>query len=206
MDKDEFFTIRKPGKGTYKEKGSKFFGFIFPVSSEKDVKSKLDDIKTEYHDARHHCYAYRLGPDGNDFRMNDDGEPSSTAGKPIYGQILANELTNVLIIVVRYFGGTKLGTSGLIRAYKTAADEAISETKIVKKTIKELYTLFFDYNLMSEVERLLHDEKIEPIEKNFEAHCTFTIGVRLNEENRIINRFNKLKGLKIRKLNRRLNF
>jgi uncharacterized YigZ family protein len=204
MEKDEFFTIAKPGKGIYKEKGSKFYGFAFPAKNEEEVKKKLEEIKSEYHDARHHCYAYRLGPDGNDFRMNDDGEPSSTAGKPIYGQIMANELTNVLIIVVRYFGGTKLGTSGLIRAYKTSADEAISDTKIVRKTVKELYNLIFDYTLMSDIDRLLHDEKIEPVDKNFKAQCTFTIGVRLSEKERIINRFGKLKELNISKLNKRI--
>jgi len=205
MEKDEFLTITKTGKGIYKEKGSKFFGFIFPVENEDAVKKKLEEIKATYHDARHHCYAYRLGPEEEKFRMNDDGEPSSTAGKPIYGQILSNNLTNVLVIVVRYFGGTKLGTSGLIRAYKTAAEEAIENSKIRKMTIHELYSIEFNYDLMNDVMKILHDEEIEPIKKNFKETCTFTLGIRKTKESKTVQRFEKINGLDIKKLNNKIS-
>ena len=204
MEKDEFLTINNTGKGIYKEKGSKFYGFIFAVSNEEQAKQKLEEIKSEFHDARHHCYAYRLGTGGEIHRMNDDGDPSSTAGKPIYGQILAHNLTNVMIIVVRYFGGTKLGTSGLIRAYKTASEEAINNTQIVKKTICELYTINFNYNLMNDVMKIIHDEIIEPVEKNFEASCSFTLAIRKTKENSIVNRFDKINGLIISKLDKKI--
>jgi uncharacterized YigZ family protein len=205
METDEFLTITKPGTGTYKEKGSKFYGFAEPVSNEEEIKEKLDHYKAVYHDARHHCYAYRTGISGDNFRMNDDGEPSSTAGKPIYGQILSHNLTNILIVVVRYFGGTKLGTSGLIRAYKAAAEEAVSTSKIVKKTVNELYQIDFDYPLMNDIMKVLHDEEIEPLAKNFQASCSFKLGIRKNQEERIVSRFNKINGLIIKKLNKQMN-
>lgn len=128
---DEYLTISKPSEGLFKDRGSKFLAFAYPVSSEDEIKEIQEHLRSEYHDARHHCYAYMLGKDKNVFRANDDGEPSSTAGKPILGQIKSYDLTNILIVVIRYFGGTKLGVSGLINAYKTAAEEALKNAKII---------------------------------------------------------------------------
>ncbi|MFO8236487.1 MAG: YigZ family protein [Bacteroidales bacterium] len=202
MEKDEFLTINKPAESLYKEKGSKFLSFILPVQNEENVKEKLEAIKNKHYSARHHCYAYKLGIEKEIFRMNDDGEPSSTAGKPIYGQILAYDLTNVLIIVVRYFGGTKLGTSGLIRAYKSAAEKAIENSKIVKKTIGELFTIEFDYEHMKDVMKIIYDENLVPFDKNFQAHCTFTLGIRKKDQKKLLNRADQTKKLKIKKLNK----
>jgi uncharacterized YigZ family protein len=200
MEKDEFLTLEKPAQGTYKEKGSRFLGFAFPVESEDQVKTRLERIKNQYHDARHHCYAYRLGADHQTFRMNDDGEPSSTAGRPIYGQIQSYQLTNVLVVVVRYFGGTLLGTSGLIRAYKQAAGEALKQAKIIKKTVKSLYQLEFDYALMGEVMRLLHETGIQPYEREFKRTCKFRIGIRKSQESKVSQRFNRIKGLELERI------
>lgn len=202
MEQDEFLTIKKSGEGLYKEKGSKFIGYAEPVEKEEDIKTILDKIKTEHHNARHHCYAYRLGIDKEIFRMNDDGEPSSTAGKPIYGQILAHNLTNIIIIVVRYFGGTKLGTSGLIRSYKTAAEDAINKTKIIKRTVGEIFIIEFDYDRMNEVMKIIHDENLEIIDKSFQSYCTFKLGIRQKNQENLINRMKQSKGIKFIKTNK----
>ena len=159
---DTFKSISGPSEGLYKEKGSKFLAFAYPVVSEEEVRTVLDRIRKEYYDARHHCYAYRLGLTGNVWRYNDDGEPSSTAGRPIYGQILSRELSDVLIVVVRYFGGTKLGVPGLIRAYKTAAADALDHARTVEKVASERYAVTFDYVAMDRVMRILKDMGIQP--------------------------------------------
>ncbi|PLX14682.1 MAG: YigZ family protein, partial [Marinilabiliales bacterium] len=132
---DQYLTISKPSEGLFKDRGSKFLAFAYPVSSEEEIKAFQEQLRSDYHDARHHCYAYMLGPKKENYRANDDGEPSSTAGKPILGQIRSFDLTNILIVVIRYFGGTKLGVGGLINAYKTAAEEALKNAKIIRKTL-----------------------------------------------------------------------
>jgi len=200
METDEFITIKHPAQGLYKEKGSKFYGIIYPVKSEEEIKARLEEVKATYHDARHHCYAYRYGIEKEYIRMNDDGEPSSTAGKPIYGQIQSYELTNVLIVVVRYFGGTKLGTSGLIRAYKTAAEEAINKASIIKKVLQAKYMIEFDYSLMNDVMKFLHDENLTPLKKEFGASCKFTLGLRKSKEQETVQRLKKIHGLTINSL------
>lgn len=145
---DTYKTIAKRSEALYKEKGSKFIGIAFPASNEDDFKTALESIKNEYHDARHHCYAFKLGMDENNYRYNDDGEPSNSAGAPIYGQIQSFNLTNIGIVVVRYFGGTKLGVGGLISAYRQAAKEALESAQLVSKTISDYYRLTFDYAIM----------------------------------------------------------
>jgi uncharacterized YigZ family protein len=200
MQSDEYLTIARPSEGIYKEKGSKFLGFAYPVHSQAQVKDRLEQVKARYHDARHHCYAYRLGPGMKTFRMNDDGEPSSTAGRPIFGQIQSYNLTDVLVVVVRYFGGTLLGTSGLIRSYKQAAEEALSHARIIKKTVESLYQLEFDYTLMNEVMRLLHELDIQPYERAFQESCTFRIGIRQSAEQQVAERFRSLKGITIKRI------
>ena len=201
MENDEFLTLGAPSQGLYKEKGSKFLGFAYPVSDEQQVKKHLDQLRNEYHDARHHCYAYRMGVEGDIYRMNDDGEPSSTAGRPILGQISSHGLTNVLVVVVRYFGGTLLGTSGLIRSYKQAAAEALENANIIKKTVQSFYQLEFDYALMNEVMKVLHDTSIQPFERDFKEKCTFHIGIPKSQEQKVVERFKAIHGLYVKPLN-----
>lgn len=200
METDEYLTIARPSEGSYKEKGSKFLAFAFPVESELEAKDLLDELRNKYHDARHHCYAYLLGQETDIYRMNDNGEPSSTAGKPIFGQIRSHNLTNVLVVVARYFGGTLLGTSGLIRAYKSAADDALKNAKTIKKTIQSFYQISFEYSLMSSVEKILHDMNIRPWEKTFEAACTYKIGIRKTREQKLLEQFNQINGLHFTKI------
>lgn len=168
---DSYLTISKTSEGLYKEKGSKFIGLAFPVKSEEAVKDKLEEAKKTYYDARHHCYAYMLKPDASQYRANDDGEPNHSAGDPILGQIKSRELTNTLVIVVRYFGGTKLGVSGLINAYKTAASEALDTNKVVEKLITKTLRLYFPYEEMNEAMKLISDFEMEITNQTFEMEC-----------------------------------
>jgi len=163
------------GQILYKEKGSKFIGYLFPVTSEIEVKQRLEEIKKQYHDARHWCYAYRLGFDGVKYRVNDDGEPSNTAGQPIYGQLLANDVTNVLLVVVRYFGGVKLGVGGLIKAYKACAEETLEEADIQEKTIKQLFMINSSYEHVDKVMRLIKTYDLEIQNQEMYLDCNFTL-------------------------------
>lgn len=194
---DEYLTISKPAEGFFKDRGSKFLAFAYPVSSEEEIKEIQDKIRSEYHDARHHCFAYMLGKDKNIFRANDDGEPSSTAGKPILGQIRSFDLTNILIIVVRYFGGTKLGASGLINAYKTAAEEALKKADIIKTTLMDYYELKFDYPAMNDVMRIMKEQNIEQVSQNFELSCSITLSMRKADTDRILSKFDRIENLEI---------
>lgn len=182
----EFQTISSRSESAYKEKGSKFIGIALPVSKVVEVKGCLDEIRRQYHDARHHCYAYMLGHNQSEFRANDDGEPNHSAGYPILGQIRANQLTNILIVVVRYFGGTKLGASGLINAYKTAAGAAIDNSKIVVSKVTSRVNLNYDYNNTNDVMRLIDDFKLKILSQKFETTCSIEADV-------IIDRVNELK-------------
>ena len=194
---DEYLTISKPSEGLFKDRGSKFLAFAYPVSSEIEIKEIQEKLRSNYHDARHHCYAYMLGKDKNTFRANDDGEPSSTAGKPILGQIRSFDLTNILIVVIRYFGGTKLGVSGLINAYKTAAEEALRNAKIIKKTLHDIYELRFEYPVMNDIMRIMKEEKIEHIDQNFELSCSITLSLRKADIDKVLSKFDRIKDLKI---------
>jgi len=194
---DEYLTISKPSEGFFKDKGSKFLAFAYPVSTEEEIKAIQEQLRSDYHDARHHCYAYMLGKDRNVFRANDDGEPSSTAGKPILGQINSFEVTNILIVVIRYFGGTKLGVSGLINAYKTASEEALKNAKIIKKTLHDIYELRFEYPVMNDVMKILKEEQIEHIDQNFELSCSITLSLRKAEIDKVLSKFDRIKDLKI---------
>lgn len=168
---DSYRTISKTSESLYKEKGSKFIGIALPARTEDEVKEKLEEIKKTYYDARHHCYAYILGADGAQYRANDDGEPNHSAGDPILGQIRSKELTNTLVVVVRYFGGTKLGVSGLINAYKIAAAEALEQNKVVEKLITNSVKFIFPYEEMNEVMKLVSDFELEIVNQNFEMEC-----------------------------------
>ena len=178
---DSYKSIAAPSRGLYKDKGSKFLSFAYPVSSESEVKEIVASLKKEYFDARHHCYAYRLGLTGDNWRANDDGEPSSTAGRPILGQILSAGLSDILIVVVRYFGGILLGTSGLIVAYKSAAADAIVNSHRVDKVASEIFEIRFDYLQMNDVMKALKELQIAPLEQNFDEKCMIAAAVRLRD-------------------------
>ena len=197
MNDDTYYMISTCGEGLYKEKGSKFIAEIFVVMSEDEAKAAVASVKKNYFDARHHCYAYMIGPDKKTFRSSDDGEPSGTAGKPILNQILSKDVTNVCIVVTRYFGGIKLGTSGLINAYKAAAREALDNSTIVAKTINEIYSLEFEYPLMNEVMRLLKEENLVQQNPRFELNCYLEFSTRKNDASRISEKFRNLFGVKI---------
>src|ERR1039457_99392 len=170
MFDDTYQTIAVPAEGIFKDKGSKFIAYIFPVNSEAEIKEIIVKLKKEHHTARHHCYAYRLMPDKSVFRSNDDGEPSGTAGKPILGQIQSNDLTNVLIVVVRYFGGTLLGVSGLIKAYKSSALDAINNSEIIVKTINQNFEILSSYDQLNDVMRIIKQENLKIINQEPDDH------------------------------------
>lgn len=172
-------TIARASEGLYKEKGSKFLGYAFPVEDEEEIKRILNELRKKHHDARHHCYAFRLGADGKHYRANDDQEPSGTAGKPIHGQLLSFELTNVLLVVVRYFGGTKLGASGLIHAYKTAAQDALEQAEIVTREVEVQCTLTFPYERYNEVMRILRESKARMLSQELDNMSTMQIALPL---------------------------
>ena len=178
---DSYLTIEKYTEAIYKEKGSKFLAFAYPVTTQDEIKQILADLRKKYYDATHHCYAYIPGFDKEEFRMNDDGEPSSTAGKPIYGQLLSNNLTNVLVVVVRYFGGTKLGVSGLIKAYKTSTQVCLESAVIVEKKVMRLYEISFGYDKMNAVMSFLKQMNAQQKHHSFDNECS--IEVLINEEN-----------------------
>jgi uncharacterized YigZ family protein len=182
---DTYKTIVAPSSGMYKEKGSKFLSFAYPVKTETEVKVIIEQLKKEYYDARHHCYAYILGYDKSAWRVNDDGEPSGTAGKPVYGQIQSNDLTNVLIVVVRYFGGVKLGVGGLVNAYKTAAKDALMNAEIVERTINEIYRLEFPYELINEAMKITKDYGVQILETNFDNRAEIVYKVRRNDAEKL---------------------
>ena len=175
MSDESYFTLKTPSEGFYKEKGSKFYGFAYPVNSIEEAKEKLDLLRKEYHDARHHCMAYSIRT-GEQIvtRASDDGEPNHSAGDPILGQIKSFELQNVVVIVVRYFGGTKLGVSGLIHAYKTAAYEALSSAKIIEVIPKKEITIEYPYEKTNEIMRLISEFQVEIVDQSFEEKCTLT--------------------------------
>ena len=191
MFSDKYKEIKSATTGVYKEKGSKFIAYSFPVYSEENVKEKLEEVKKLEHSARHHCYAYILKPDKSAQRANDDGEPSSTAGKPILGQILSNDLTNILIVVVRYFGGVKLGVPGLIRSYKTAALDAISNSEIITKTIKEQFAVSFKYPQMNDVMRLVKEYNLEVVNTDFQIECNLIFAVAKSKSEEVVETFKK---------------
>lgn len=191
--KDEFLTITDtPAEGFYSEKRSKFLAFAFHVTSEEEVKQYVAEFRKKYYDARHVCWAYMLGADRTDFRANDDGEPSSTAGKPILGQINKNELTDILIIVVRYYGGVNLGTSGLIVAYRTAAAEAIANAEIVSQFVEEEVVFDFPYIMMNDVMKIIKDMSPRIISQTYDNTCEMKLSIRKSESPMLKAKFDKL--------------
>lgn len=183
---DCYLSISAPSKGVYKDNGSKFLAFAYPTESEAEVKDLISKIKKEYFDATHHCFAYRLGYKGDIFRSSDDGEPSSTAGIPILGQLLSNKLSDILIVVVRYFGGVKLGVPGLIKAYRSAAADAIASAQIKEKIASKGYEISFPYEQMNGVMKTLKDFDIAPQGQKFDNLCSIKLRVRLRDEERFL--------------------
>ncbi len=203
-EKDTYKTITKPSEEVlFKDKNSKFFGYAFPVKTEDDVKIQLELLKKQHHSARHWCYAYQLGirEDQYQFRVNDDGEPNNSAGMPIYGQILSFEVTNVLIIVARYFGGVKLGVGGLISAYKTAAQMALENSKVVTKTINQEIQLKFEYKNMNKVMRIIKEKNLKIKSQNLELSCVINILVRLKKTESVLEVFKAAYDVEIKILN-----
>ena len=197
---DSYKIVATKGEGLYKEKGSKFIAEAFPVHSESEVKERVAEIRKKYFDAKHHCYAFMIGPDKACYRSSDDGEPSGTAGKPILNQILSKDVTNVCVVVTRYFGGQLLGVPGLINAYKTSAREALDNCTIVEKTIDEVYSLKFDYPLLNEVMRILKDENLEQQNPKFEMDCYLEISVRQSDSDRIVKKLKRIFGVDVKYL------
>lgn len=200
-EKDTYNTITSNTEPVlFKDKNSKFFGYAFPVNNEAEVKSHLEQLKKEHHTARHWCYAYQLGTETITYRANDDGEPNNSAGMPIYGQIQSFEVTNILIVVVRYFGGVKLGVGGLINAYKTAAQMALEVSNIIEKTINIDYLISFDYKNMNKVMRIIKERNLNVIYQKLEMDCQMTISVRKKDAASVFKNFYHLFEINIKKL------
>ncbi|MEJ2881145.1 IMPACT family protein [Pedobacter sp. GR22-6] len=197
---DTYRTIAEPSEGIFRDRGSKFIGYAFPLSTDEEAKLILQRIRTEHPKARHFCWALRLSPDRSVFRIQDDGEPSGTAGRPILNAMLSADLSNVLIVVVRYFGGTLLGVPGLINAYKTAAAEAIKESSIVEKTVNDIYEAKFEYLAMNEVMRLIKEEQLAVLDQQFDNHCSIRFEVRKANLNAVIAKMEKIEGLRLKYL------
>ncbi|MDG1528640.1 MAG: YigZ family protein [Polaribacter sp.] len=198
---DAYKTIEKPSEETlFKDRNSKFFGYAFPVLNEDDVKESIETLKKKHHSARHFCYAWQFGTETIRFRANDDGEPNNSAGMPIYGQIQAFEVTNILIVAVRYFGGTKLGVGGLINAYRNSAQLALEASEIVEKTIDIHFQLQFSYDLMNKVMRIVKEKQLNITSQKLELDCQYIISVRKSEADSIFQIFTNLYKVEIKKL------
>lgn len=191
---DTFKSIAAPSEGLFKDNGSRFIALAYPVESEAQVKEIVSSLKKEYHDARHHCYAYRLGHRGDVFRANDDGEPSGSAGRPILGQIDSAGLSDVLVVVVRYFGGIKLGIPGLIRAYKTSTSDALASAQVIEKTACRCFRLHFGYLSMNDVMKLVKDMSLAVTAQDFGMECVLDLRVRLDSVDDFLERAGKIEG------------
>ena len=194
---DTYQTITEASEGIFRDKGSKFIAYAYPIKNEASVKELTAKLRTEHSKARHFCWALRLTPDRNIHKFNDDGEPSGTAGRPILNALLSADITNILVVVVRYFGGTLLGVPGLINAYKTATVEALNNAEIVTKTVNDVYELEFDYLMMNDVMRIIKEEQLSILNQNFDTYCKLTFEVRKANLNIVIGKLDKIEGLKI---------
>jgi uncharacterized YigZ family protein len=196
MDSDTYKTIKSPAIGLYKDKGSRFVSIALPFSDPEELKTVIDNIRKEHHEAKHHCYAYMIGYGRTVWRANDDGEPSGTAGRPILGQINSYLLTNILIVVSRYFGGTLLGVSGLINAYRTAAASAIQNAQLVEMTLQEYYKITYPYISMNDVMRVLKEENVGQTAQSFDIECSILLNFRVSQKEKVISRLSRIDGLK----------
>jgi uncharacterized YigZ family protein len=196
MESDTYLTIKDFSQGLIKERGNRFIALAYPVTSHEEIKSILQNIRKEHHAARHHCFAWILGQNRKEYRLSDDGEPSGTAGRPILGQINAFELTNILVVVVRYFGGKLLGTSGLINAYRSAAKAAIDKSDITVVYIMDYFELIFAYSSVNEVMKIIKDNEINQSDQKFELECQVTINFKTSDREKILNALSRIEGLR----------
>lgn len=194
---DTYRTIDEPSEGIFRDKGSKFIAYAHPFKDENKIKEIIAELKALHPKARHHCWAYRLTPDRTIFRVNDDGEPSGTAGRPILNVLLSMDVTNVMVVVVRYFGGTLLGVPGLINAYKTATQEALSNAKIIEKTVNDVYEVQFDYLQMNDIMKMVKELDLIVLGQEFDTNCKITLEIRKLQVNEVIGRLDKIEGVKI---------
>jgi len=198
MNSDIYKTIATTSQGIFKEKGSRFVSFAVPISSQEEIKPIIDKIRKEHHEARHHCYAYIIGHERIIWRVNDDGEPSGTAGRPILGQINSFGLTNIIIVVSRYFGGTLLGVSGLINAYRSSAESALRNAELTEKTVNEYYKITYPYISMNDVMKILKEENIGQSEQSFDIECNILLNFRVSAKEKVLNRLSRIDGLNYR--------
>jgi uncharacterized YigZ family protein len=194
---DTYKTIAAPSEGVFRDRGSKFLGYAFPVSSDTEIKPIVAKLKAEHPKANHHCWAIRLGIDRSVFRVNDDGEPSGTAGRPILNTLLSKDISNVLVVVVRYFGGTLLGVPGLINAYKLATEAALEQAQIIEKTVNDVYTITFEYALMNDVMRIIKEEHLQVLEQIAELDCSIKFSVRKTQVEQVMGKLNTHRSLKV---------
>ena len=197
---DTYKTIKGISEGIFRDKGSKFIGYAYPIKSEAEIKEIVNKLKAEHTKARHFCWAIRLSTDRNVFKLNDDGEPSGTAGRPILNTLLSTDLTNILVVVVRYFGGTLLGVPGLINAYKNATIEALNANEIITKTVNDSYQIKFDYLALNEVMRIVKDEALNVIAQHFDNNCSIEFEVRKSNLNQVLGKLEKIEGVEIKYL------
>lgn len=192
---DTYKTIEELSEGIFRDKGSRFIAYLYPIKSDEEIKNIIAELKSLHPKARHFCWAIRMGPDRSVFRINDDGEPSGTAGRPILNTLLSNDLTNVLALVVRYFGGTLLGVPGLINAYKCATMEAINQSIIIEKTIDLTFRIEFGHPVMNEVMKVIKDENLKLFNQCFDLNCRFDIAIRQSQVNQVLARLEKIEGV-----------
>ncbi len=201
METDSYLTIARPAEAASRERSSKFLAFAYPVENEEQIRIALDALRKRFYDATHHCYAWRLGPNGEPFRSNDDGEPSGTAGRPILGQMLSAGVTNCLIVVVRYFGGTKLGVPGLIAAYKEAAQEVLAASRIVERTVDTTIEVRFSYLSMNDIMRTVKEEQPRIEEQSFDNLCTLRLSIRQSRAEGLAGKLRKIEGAEVEIMN-----
>jgi uncharacterized YigZ family protein len=195
---DTYRTIQHPAEGLFRDRGSKFLAYAYPIQSEAEIKAIVASLKSEHPKANHHCWAMRLSPDRAVFKLNDDGEPSGTAGRPILNILLSKDLTNILVVVVRYFGGTLLGVPGLINAYKMATEEALNNAVIIEKTVNDVYTISFEYLQMNDVMKLVKDADLLVITQQFDNDCSIQVSIRKMQVNIVLDKLHKVAGVKLR--------
>jgi uncharacterized YigZ family protein len=195
---DTYRTIENPSEGIFRDRGSKFLAYAYPIQTENDIKGIVANLKAEHPKANHHCWAMRLSIDRSVFKLNDDGEPSGTAGRPILNILLSRDLTNLVVIVVRYFGGTLLGVPGLINAYKTATEEALNQAVVIEKTVNDIYTIRFDYLQMNDVMRIIKDGGLAILEQLFDNSCNIRVAIRKMQVNQLLAKLDKLTGVAVK--------
>ncbi len=194
---DTYKTIKAPVEGLFKDRGSKFLAYAYPIEHENEVKALVDNLRKEHFKAVHHCYAYRLGLDRTNFRVNDDGEPSGTAGKPILNTLLSQDITNILVVVVRYFGGTLLGVPGLINAYKSATAEALTVAEVVEKTVNDVYNVSFEFVQMNDVMKIVKEFSLKIRNQTYDNQCTMELEFRKTLTNQVIGKLEKIDGISV---------